>query len=223
MNKDFFSQCRQSHWPSRIEPLKSRAEYTDNLWMSLWQCRNRDEFLSHSSTVNLLQKITSFYFTNPFDLSAARLILSAMIHLRYLRINYVFDYDLSDECKNEHVMNFFSDTSLCNILTSNRLQKLNVFSGSRGPNKTHMASLIVKGLPNLQSVELSSLKSDIFEILLRFLNVQSNLTFVACYTRRMNTNEQHSLLSDLQKSTTRPYRIECANAFRGETQFYLWL
>jgi hypothetical protein len=178
----------------------------------------KDEFLSYLPTISLHQ-ITSLKIDDPLDLCQLRLLLSKMINLRTLQLNYYFNYNLDDDSNKQYLIDLLNDTSLCTIHMSNGLQKLHLYTDWKYPDMIGIAFLIVKGLPHLQIIELNCHNNQVPETLHILMNGLSKLTFLIFHGR----NEQLSKMRDLQKYSTRAYRMEFYNELAGDKMLYVWL
>jgi hypothetical protein len=182
----------------------------------------KDEFLSYLPTIASYHQITSLTIDDPLDLRQLRLILSKMINLRTLQLNYHFDYDSNDDSNKQNLIDLLNDTSLCNILMSNGLQKLHLYTDWEYPDMIGIASLIVKQLPHLQIIELNCHDSQVPETLHILMNGLSKLTFLTFNGGWGGGNQPHSKMRDLQKYSTCAYRLEYDNALAGDEMLYVW-
>jgi hypothetical protein len=182
-----------------------------------------DEFLSYLLTIAPWHQIISLKIDDPLDLCQLRSLLSKMINLRTLQLHYHFDYDFDDDSNKQNLIDLFNDTSLCNILMSNGLQKLFLYTDSGYPDMTNIAFLIVKQLPHLQIIELCINNIQMFETLLILMNGLPKLNFVIFHGGLEDGNQEHSKMRVLRKYSTRAYRMEHCNLLDGAEMLYVWL
>jgi hypothetical protein len=222
-DKWFFSKSGQSHWPSTVQALNNRLVCINQIDMPGDRSQIKDEFLSYLPTISSLDQITLLKIDDPLDLCQLRLLLSKMINLRTLQLNYHFDYDFDDDSNKQYLIDLLNDTSLCNILTSNGLQKLHLYTSWKYPDMINIAFLIVKGLPDLQIIELNCRNSQLPETLHILMNGLPKLAFLIFHGSRRDRNQQHPKMRDLQKYSTRAYRMEYYDELSGERMLYVWL
>ncbi len=146
-----------------------------------------------------------------------------MINLRTLQLNYHFDYDSDDDSNKQNLIDLFNDASLCNILMSNGLQKLFLYTDSGYPDMTDIAFLIVKQLPHLQIIELCINNIQIVETLLILMNGLPKLNFIIFHGGLEGGNQEHSKMRVLRKYSMRDYRMEHCNLLDGAAMLYIWL
>ncbi|CAF4530701.1 unnamed protein product, partial [Rotaria sp. Silwood2] len=132
-----------------------------------------------------------------------------MIHLRSLELHYHFNYNVDDDSNNQNLMKLFNDTSLCNILMSNGLQKLHLYTDWKYPDTIIITSLIVKRLSHLEIIELNCHNSSqVPETLHILMNGLPKLNFIIFHGFLTGENQQESKMRDLQKHCRRAYRME---------------
>ncbi len=183
----------------------------------------RDEFFFYLPTICSLHQITSLETDDAFDLCKFRLLLSKMINLRTLQLNYHFDYNLDNDSNKQYLMDVFNDNSLCTILMSNGLQKLHLYTNDKYPDMIGIVSLIVKGLPHLQIIELSCHNSQVPETFDILMNGLPKLSFISFHGSYENINQWYPKMRDLQEYSTRIYRMEYYNESAGDRMLYVWL
>jgi hypothetical protein len=216
-------KCRQSHWLSIVPALNNRMVCVNEIIMDGSNSKSNDEFLSYLSTIVSLHQITSLMIDDPFDLCQLRLLLSKMIHLRTLDLTFYFNDEFDDDSNKQNVINFFNDTSLCNILMSNGLQQLNLYIDWEYPDMIGIASLIVKRLSNLQIIELRGRNDRVPETLHILINGPAKLNFITVDGGLQCAKHKRSKMRYLRKNTTRAYRIEHHNRPGHMKMLYVWL
>ncbi len=184
-----------------------------------------NEFLSYLPNIISWHQITLLRIENPFDLFQLRFLVSKMINLRTLELDYDFYRDSEDNLKNLNIIDLLNDTSLCNMLMSNGLQKLSLVTDSEHPDTIDIAYLIVKQLPHLEIIELNCCNSEVPETLHILMNGLTKLNFIIFQGALRSTNDLHSKLRDLQKYNIRAYRMEYCNVipYHGTAVLYVWL
>jgi hypothetical protein len=187
-----------------------------------------DKYLSYLPTIISCHQITTLAIDDPLDLCQLRLLVSKMINLRTLELYYHFNHKSDADSNKQNLIDFLNDTSLCNMLMSNGLQKLNLYTNWEYPDMIGIASLIVKQLPHLQIIELNcgnSRNSQVLQALHILINGLPKLNFLIFHGGLRGGNQQHSKMRDLWKNSTRAYRMECYNPLItiDEPVLYFWL
>ena len=178
---------------------------------------------SYLPTISSLHQITSLEIDDPLDLCQLRLLLSKMINLRTLQLNYHFNYNFDDDSNKQYLIDLLNDTSLCTTLMSNGLQKLHLYTNWKYPDMIGIAFLIVKGLSHLQLIEFNCHNSQVPETVHILMNGLPKLTFLIFHGSWRGRNQQHSQMHDLQKYSARAYRMEYYNELAGDRMLYVWL
>ena len=228
-DKYCFLKSRQSRQSSTLPILNQRLVYINEIYMDCRNSEMNDKYLFYLPTLILWHKITSLTIHDPSDLYQLRLLVSKMINLRTLELCYHFNYSSDANSNKQNLIDLLNDTSLCNILMSNGLQKLNLDTNGKYPDMIeNIASLIVKQLPHLQIIELrlhDSQNIQVPEGLHILINGLPKLNFLIFHGSLRGGNEQHSKMRDLWKNSTRAYRMECYNPLIiiGASILYLWL
>jgi hypothetical protein len=187
-----------------------------------------NKYLSYLPTIISWHKITSLRIADPLDLCQLRLLVSKMINLRTLELYYHFNRNSDVDSNQQNLVDLLCDTSLCNMLMSNGLQKLELYTDWEYPDMIGIASLIVKQLPHLKIIELNchnSRNSQVPEALHILINGLPKLNFLIFHGGLTGGNQQHSKMHDLWKNSTRAYRMEYYNPLItiDESVLYLWL
>ncbi|UJR14510.1 hypothetical protein I4U23_001506 [Adineta vaga] len=214
---------------SSITPMISNNCSTDINKITI-NCRDielNDKYFSYLQTIVSFHKITSLIINNPFSLCQLHLLLSKMINLRTLELMFCCDNEDID-LKMEDLTNFLNDTSLCNMLMSNGLQKLYFYTHCKIPDLICFVSLIVKQLSRLQIIEFSCENTNdiqLPEALHILINGLSKLNFLICHGSLRGGEEQYSKMCILWKNSIHPYRIEqyIPSEIIDETILFCWL
>jgi len=183
----------------------------------------KDEFLFYLPTIASWHQITSLTIEDPLDLCELCLLLSKMINLRTLQLNYYFNFDSDDDWNKQNLINLFNDASLCNILMSNGLQKLHLYTNWEYPDMISIAFLIVKRLPHLQIIDLNCHNGQVPETLHILMNGLPKLNFLTFHGGWGGGSQPYSKMRDLQKHNTRTYRMEYYDELDGGAMLYVWL
>ncbi|CAF4898421.1 unnamed protein product [Rotaria sp. Silwood1] len=216
--------CVQSRWSYTVPTLNNRLTYVNNITLNGRRSQIDNEFLCYLRTIISWHQIISLTIDDSFDLCQLSLILSKMIHLRSLELHYHFNYNVDDDWNNQNLMKLFNDTSLCNILTSNGLQKLHLYTNWEYPDTIIIASLIVKRLPHLEIIELNCHNSSqVPETLHILMNGLPKLNFIIFHAFLTGEKQQELKMQDLQKHCTRTYRIEDLEPLADMTIIHIWL
>jgi hypothetical protein len=192
------SKFRQSRSPSPVPVLKNRLVYINKIIMNGTYPEMNDEIFCYLPIITPWHQITSLRIDDPLDLYQLRLVLSKMINLRTLHLNYHFDYDSDNDSNNQNLIDLLNDT-LCNILMINGLQKLDLYMNWKHPDMISIASLIVKQLPHLQIIELNCATSQVPETLDILMNGLLKLNFIIFHGRLGFVSEVESKIHDLRK------------------------
>ncbi|CAF4449017.1 unnamed protein product [Rotaria sp. Silwood2] len=215
---------KQSHWSYTVPALNNCLACINNITLDGRRSQINDEFLSYLPTVVSWHQITSLTIGDPSDLCQLGLLLSKMIHLRSLELHYHFDYDFDDDSNKQNLIHLFNDTSLCNILMSNGLQKLHLYTNWDYPDIISIAYLIVKQLPQMEIIELNCHNSSqVPETLHILMNGLPKLNFIIFHGFLTGENQQESKMRDLQKHCRRAYRMEYRGSLTDVTILNIWL
>ena len=228
LDKCYFVQSRQSRCSFTVPILKNRLVYVNKIYIDCRFFEMDDKYLSYLSTIISWYKITSLSIHDPLDLCQLRLLVLKMINLRTLELSYHFDRNSNDDSYQQNLIDLFNDTSLCNMLMSNGLQKLHLYSRQVYPDMIGIASLLVKQLPHLQIIELSChnhCDRQILEALHILINGLSKMNFIILHSGLTGKNQRHSIMHDPWKNSMRTYRIEyyIPSITIDETIVYFWL
>ncbi|CAF4590445.1 unnamed protein product, partial [Rotaria sp. Silwood2] len=216
--------CVQSRWSYTVPTLNNRLTYVNNITLDGRRSQIDNEFLCYLPTIISWHQIISLTINDSSDLCQLSLILSKMIHLRSLELHYHFNYNVDDDSNNQNLMKLFNDTSLCNILMSNGLQKLHLYTDWEYPDTTIIASLIVKRLPHLEIIELNCHNSSqVPETLHILMNGLPKLNFIIFHAFLAGEKQLELKMQDLQKHCTRTYRIEDLEPLADITIIHIWL
>jgi hypothetical protein len=207
-----------------VSVLNNRSVCINKIELFNIDSQINNEFLSYLPYIISWHQITSLRIENPFDLFQLRFLVSKMINLRTLELDYDFYRDSEDNLKNLNIIDLLNDTSLCNMLMTNGLQKLSLVTDWKHPDTIEIASLIVKQLSHLEIIELTCFNREVPETLHILMNGLPKLNFIIFRSGLRNKNELHSKLGDLQKHNIRAYRMEYCNALPyGAAVLYVWL
>ncbi|CAF3946870.1 unnamed protein product [Rotaria sp. Silwood2] len=142
-----------------------------------------DEFLHFSPPLVHWNQVTSLDISQPFNSNHLHLLFSKLINLRTFELHYTSKYD--DNNLNENIfIDLLNDTSLCNMLMSNGLRQLNLFTIWKQSNLLDIAYLIVDRLLDLKIIKLNGYDDKLIEVSHIFINGLSKLSFLTitgCY------------------------------------------
>lgn len=183
----------------------------------------KTECLSYLSTITSWNHVTSFEMIGQLDFCLLRLLFSKMVHLRNLIVHHYFTTPPDIQSKREYLTNMFTDTSLCETLMSNGLEKLRLYNNSKYPSVKDIASAIVKGLDYLQIIEWRFDVEQIPEVLEIFLNGLSKSSLLIFHVDRQPAIQLLPKIEALQKLSKRTFRIDyCESSFAYE-RLYIWM
>lgn len=199
----------------------NRSVYVNKIHFSRIASEINNEVLSYLSNTISWHHITLLTIWNPFDLSQLRFIVSNMIHLRTLEFHYNDSRISEHNSENTDIISLLNDTSLCNTLMSNGLQRLNLHINSNHSDATDFTSLIVTQLPHLKIIELNCFNSQLHQTLHTLMNGLLQLSFVIFHCPLTTIDELYSDLPD----NGRPCRMEYTNEFHWDAggTLYVWL
>jgi hypothetical protein len=183
--------------------------------------------LSYLSMIMSWHQVTLLDITNQLDLCQLRLLASKMINLRILTVLYQH-HSNPDDLNQQNLIDFLSDTSLCNMLMTNGLQRLNLYANHSFSDMIGIASLIVQQLPHLKIIELNCHNSrsiQIPETLHILINGLPKLNFIIFHGGLTGGDQQYSKMRDLSKNSTRTYQMKTYNPeiVFNLPMLYLWL
>ncbi|CAF5070606.1 unnamed protein product [Rotaria magnacalcarata] len=184
--------------------------------------RINEEFLSFSPPIVLWHQVTSLSITEPFNRNHLHLLFSQATNLRTLELRYRAEYDCKAYLKQETLIDLLNDSSLCNMLMSNGLRQLNLFTVWQQLNLLNVAYLIVEQLPHLQIIELHGGAREFIEMSHILMSGLSKLHFLTLHGILQHAELYDKKLRDLQNSSTRSFRTEGSNTINDDILF-IWL
>ncbi|CAF4967810.1 unnamed protein product, partial [Rotaria sp. Silwood1] len=184
--------------------------------------RMNDEFLSFSPPIVPWHHVTSLTIAEPFNRNHLHLLFSQATNLRTLELHYRLEFDSKIGLKEETLIDLLSDSSLCNMLMSNGLRQLNLFTVWKQSNLLNIAYSIVERLSHLQVIELHGIVCEIIEVAHILINGLSKLSFLTLDGELQRGKLYDKRLRDLQNSNTRSFRTEVPNTRDGNILF-VWL
>ncbi|CAF3685872.1 unnamed protein product [Rotaria socialis] len=184
--------------------------------------RINEEFLSFSPPIVLWHQVTSLSITEPFNRNHLHLLFSQATNLRTLELRYRAEYDCKAYLKQETLIDLLNDSSLCNMLMSNGLRQLNLFTVWQQLNLLNVAYLIVEQLPHLQIIELHGGAREFIEMSHILMSGLSKLHFLTLHGILQHAELYDKKLRDLQNSNTRSFRTEGSNTINDDILF-IWL
>jgi hypothetical protein len=184
--------------------------------------RMNDEFLSFLPPIVPWHQVTSLSIGELFNRNHLHLLFSQATNLRTLELHYRLEFDSKIGLKEETLIDLLSDSSLCNMLMSNGLRQLNVFTVWQQSNLLNIAYSIVERLPHLQVIELHGTICETIEVAHILINGLSKLSFLTLNGFFKCGKLYDKRLRDLQNSNTRSFRTEVPNT-RDETRLIVWL
>jgi hypothetical protein len=192
--------------------------------MSDYYDEKNDEFLSFSPPIVPWHQITSFSIIQPLNSTHLHRVISQMKNIRKLELHYKDKDDVEIDWKRETLVNVVNDASLCNMLMSNGLRQLNLFTtdDNEKSNWINIASLIVERLYHLQIIELNGMKDQLIQMAHILINGLSKLNFLTFIGSLQEGKIYEKKLHDLQNSNTRSFRTEVPNTKYYDTVF-VWL
>ncbi|CAF0937658.1 unnamed protein product [Rotaria sordida] len=181
------------------------------------------EFLSFSPPLIPWHHVTSLSIADPFNRNHLHLLFSQATNLRTLELRYRLELNTKIGLKEETLIDLLSDSSLCNMLMSNGLRQLNLFTvWEQPPNPLNTAYSIVERLPHLQVIELHGIICETIEVAHILINDLSKLSFLTLNGLFGSGELYDKGLRDLQNSNTRSFRTEVPNTRDGNILF-VWL
>jgi hypothetical protein len=183
-----------------------------------------DKFLSFSPPIVPWHQITSFSIIQPFNSTHLHRVISQMINIRKLELHYQDEDDIEIDWKGETLVNVVNDASLCNMLMSNGLRQLNLFTidDNGKSNWINIAYLIVERLCHLQIIELNGIEDQLIQMAHILINGLFKLNFLTFIGSLQQGKLNEKKLCDLQNSNTRSFRTEVPNTMDYDTVF-IWL
>ncbi|CAF4993496.1 unnamed protein product [Rotaria sp. Silwood1] len=166
--------------------------------------------------------VTSLTIAEPFNRNHLHLLFSQATNLRTLELHYRLEFDSKIGLKEETLIDLLSDSSLCNMLMSNGLRQLNLFTVWKQSNLLNIAYSIVERLSHLQVIELHGIVCEIMEVAHILINGLSKLSFLTLDGELQRGKLYDKRLRDLQNSNTRSFRTEVPNTSDGNILF-VWL
>ncbi|CAF2849983.1 unnamed protein product [Rotaria sp. Silwood2] len=211
----------RSRWPYNRCVLNGQLLRCNEIIMSECYDQINDEFLSLLPPIVPWHQVTSLNIIQPFNSTHLYVLFSKMTNLRTLELYYSSEYDSKIGLKEETLIDLLNDACLCNMLISNGLRQLSIFTAWEQPNLINIAYLIVERLPHLQVIELNGTSelAEISRILINGLSKLNFLTIGGCIKYGKLYDKQ---LRDLQNSITRSFRIEVPSTTDEDTVF-VWL
>jgi hypothetical protein len=181
-----------------------------------------DEFLSLSPYIVCWHQITSLNIAQPFNSTHLHILFSQASNLRTLGLYYRSEDNDKIDLKEETLIDVLNDASLCNMLTSNGLRQLNLFTALDQSNLIDIAHLIVQRLPHLQVIELTGLETKLIEMSHILINSLSKLNFLIITSRYKIGRGFEETLRRLQNSNTRSFRTKVYDTIY-EDALFVWL
>jgi hypothetical protein len=147
-----------------------------------------------------------------------------MTNIRTLELHYQDEDDLEIDWKRETLVNVVNDASLCNVLMSNDLRQLNLFTidDNGKSNWINIAYLIVERLYHLQIIELDGIKDQLMQMAHILINGLLKLNFLTFIGSLQEGKIYEKKLRDLQNSNTHSFQTEVPNTMDYGTVF-VWL
>jgi hypothetical protein len=184
-----------------------------------------EEFLSLSPPIVPWHQITSLSIGQPFNSTHLHLLFSQMTNIRILELHYISKFSYRSDLKEETLIDLLNDASLSNMLMSNGLRQLNLFTAYKQPNLINIAYSIVKRLPHLHVIELHGIGCQLIGMIHILINGLSKLSFLTlngnhpCHDDGKLYEEK---LRNLQTSNTRSFQTEVPNTMY-EKSLFVWL
>lgn len=192
------------------------------MYMSEFYDRKNEEFLSYSPPLVPWHQVTSLSIAEPFNRNHLYLLFSQATNLRILHLRYQSEFDPKSFLKGETLINLLNDSTLCNMLMSNGLRQLKLFTAYNQSNFLNAAYSIVERLPHLQIIELYDCFCEIIEVAHILMNGLSKLSFLTLIGQCEEGKSYEKRLHNLQNSITRCFRTEVLNTQSADTVF-VWL
>jgi hypothetical protein len=190
--------------------------------MSDYDDQMNEEFLSLSPPIVPWHQITSLSIRQPFNSTYLHCLFSRMTNLRILDLNYNSDFGDIIDLEEENLIDLLNDTSLCNMLMSNGLRQLNLFTDVDEPYLINIAYSIVERLLHLEVIELHGVGCQLVEMAHTLINGLSKLTFLTLKGSHHEGKIYEKKLRDLQNSNTRSFQTEVPNTMYGDLLF-IWI
>lgn len=191
--------------------------------MSYRYDQTNGEFLSLSPTIICWDRITSIEILQPFSSTYLHVLFSQAVNLRILTLMYLSASASDKLClTNKTLIELINDESLCNILMSNGLRQLNLFTASSQRNLINFANLIVDRLPHLEVIELNSNAVELIEMVSIFINGLSKLSFLAISGSAHVHTIYHKQIT-ICNSNARSFRMEMSTGGLNGYKLLIWL
>jgi hypothetical protein len=190
--------------------------------MSGYDDQLNEEFLSFSPPIVPWHQITSLKILQPFNSTYFHFLFSRMTNLRTLDLIYKSYFGDEIDLEEENLIDLLNDTSLCNMLMSNGLRQLNLFTDDLQANLINIAYSIVERLIHLEVIELHGSGCQLVEMAHILINGLSKLTFLTLDGSRDHGKIYEKKLRDLQNSNTRSFQTEIPDTDYRELLF-IWL
>ncbi len=219
---NIFFEFRRTPWSYNGCAFNNQLVRCNKIIMSEDYDRMNDEFLSFSPPIVPWHQVTSLSITEPFNRNHLHLLFSQATNLRTLELHFRAEYDCKAHLKEETLIDLLSDSSLCNMLMSNGLRQLNIFTVCQQLNLLNTAYLIVERLPHLQVFELHGTVREIIEVSHILINGLPKLSFFTLNGVLKYGKLYDKRLRDLQNSNTRSFRTEVPNTIDKDILF-VWL
>jgi len=186
--------------------------------------QKNDEFLSFSPSIVPWHQITSFIIIQAFNSTHLHCVMSQMTNIRKLELHYQDENDLEMGWERENFVKVVDDTSLCNMLMSNGLRQLNLFTinDNGKSNWRNIANLIIERLYHLKIIELHGMEDQLIQMAHILINVLSELNFLTFVGNLEEAKINEKKIHDLQNSNTRSFRTEIPNTTDYDRVF-IWL
>jgi hypothetical protein len=184
--------------------------------------RMNEEFLSFSPPLVLWHQVTSLSIGEPFNRNHLHLLFSQATNLRTLELHYRLEFDSKFGLNEETLIDLLNDSSLCNMLMSNGLRQLKLFTVWQQPNLLNIAYSIVERLPHLEVIELRGTVCEIIEVVHILINGLSKLSILTLIGEFKHGEFYDERLRELQNPNTRPFRTEVPNT-KDENTLFVWL
>lgn len=220
--KTIINEFSQSRWPNAMRVSSNYFMRVDEVIMDINDPQINNEFLSYSPSLFSWYQITSLTIYEPFDLVYLHLLFSQAINLRTLELNCRLHFYPEDDLKDQTLINFLNDTSLCNILMSNGLRQLILFFQYNSSNLIGIAHLIVERLSLLEVIELHCSGDQVPKTLRILMNGLSKLNFLTIHGLRCD-NQHNTRSDDPHNSNTHRFRTEVYNVMGDVGVVYIWL
>ncbi|CAF3721145.1 unnamed protein product [Rotaria sp. Silwood1] len=167
-----------SRWSYDKRALNSQLLRCNTILMSDNYDQINHEFLSLSPPIVPLHQVTSFNIAQPFNSIHLHFLFSQLTNLRTLELHYKSEYNSKIDLKEETLIDLLKEASLCNMLMSNGLRQLNLFTFWNQPNLINIAYLTVERLPHLQVIELDGNNYQLIQMSHILINGLSKLNFL---------------------------------------------